>query len=461
MMKQTKWSISLLFCLILIAIGTAWARSSHVASRNVLGGSVRNSLIPAPIPLPSMNTEIGSENDSVMYASTLNKFFESLDSLQEGKDTVISIVHLGDSHLQNGSYSGRIMQLMQAQFGNAGRGWIAPFRLSHSNAPEDFFITSDARSWIGGRCIQANPKCPIGLGGIGIQTNDRSFNMNVGLRESCKTDYAFNKVVFYRNNKSMAMLPDTSGVSIKVTSGVTSLGITTDTFYISNESEALRLHTVKRCLPDENIQPPSSFRNIYYGFNLTNGKPGILLHSIGVNGAHYCNYTDENYVRQLALLKPALLIISLGTNETFGKRFDCDQFAEQIHTFLSLIKEQMPSAAIILTTPPECFKRTRVRVVVRSKKKKKKRTRYSVAFVRNTNTELAAKTIITTARKEGVACWDLFSATGGKGSSNRWYQLKLMTRDRVHFTNDGYQEQGTLLFRALMQSYNKSIAKGI
>lgn len=461
MMKQTKWPISLLFCLTMIAIGTAWARSSYVVTRNLLGRSLRNAKTLAAIPLPPMNTEMGTNNDSVMYASTLNKFFEALDSLRDGKDTVISIVHIGDSHLQNGAYSGKIMQLMQEQFGNAGRGWVAPFRLSHTNAPEDFYITSDARSWIGGRCIQASPKCPIGLGGIGIRTNDRSFNMNVGLRENSDSNHAFNKVVFYRDDQSMAMLPDTTECSIKVSSGVTSFGVTTDTFYIANESEALHLHTVQQCLPNEDVQPSSSYQNIYYGFNLTNGKPGVLLHSIGVNGAHYVNYTSESYVRQLALLKPALLIISLGTNETFGRRFDCDQFAEQIRTFLSLVKEQMPYTAIMLTTPPECFKRTRVRVVVRSKKKKRKRTRYSVAFVRNTSTELAARTIVNTAHEEGVACWDLFSVTGGEGSSNRWYQSKLMARDRVHFTNEGYYEQGTLLFRALMQSYNKSIAKGM
>lgn len=48
----------------------------------------------------------------------------------------------------------------------------------------------------------------------------------------------------------------------------------------------------------------------------TNGYPGVLYHSVGVTGAMYVNYTDEAYVRQLALLKPSLLIISLGTNET-------------------------------------------------------------------------------------------------------------------------------------------------
>lgn len=30
-----------------------------------------------------------------------------------------------------------------------------------------------------------------------------------------------------------------------------------------------------------------------------------------------------------------------------------------------------------------------------------------------------------------------------------------MGRDRVHFIKEGYREQGTLLYRALMQSYNR------
>ena len=157
----------------------------------------------------------------------------------------------------------------------------------------------------------------------------------------------------------------------------------------------------------------------------------------------YVNYTDEAYVRHLALLKPSLLIISLGTNETFGRRFRSEEFGGQIRAFVSLVKKQMPETAILLTTPPECYKRTYVN---------KKRT-----YVRNSNTQLAAKAIVKAAREEGVACWDLFAATGGKSSCTKWRKEKLMGRDRIHFTKDGYREQGTLLYRALMQSYNQML----
>ena len=68
---------------------------------------------------------------------------------------------------------------------------------------------------------------------------------------------------------------------------------------------------------------------------------------------------------------------------------------------------------------------------------------------------MSAKAIVEAARKEGVACWDLFAATGGKSSCIKWHKEKLMGRDRVHFIKEGYREQGTLLYRALMQSYNR------
>lgn len=73
----------------------------------------------------------------------------------------------------------------------------------------------------------------------------------------------------------------------------------------------------------------------------------------------YVNYTDEAYVRHLALLKPSLLIISLGTNETFGRRFRSENLADR-YVRSSLVKKQMPETVILLTTPPECYKRTYV-----------------------------------------------------------------------------------------------------
>ena len=55
------------------------------------------------------------------------------------------------------------MRLLQDEFGNAGRGWIAPFKLSRTNEPDDYFITSSVRDWIAGRCIQRKRKTSVGM----------------------------------------------------------------------------------------------------------------------------------------------------------------------------------------------------------------------------------------------------------------------------------------------------------
>lgn len=456
-MKQTKWliNLSVLLALIAITVGAKNLSPSRVALQDdtVLPDTLA---VSDTVALPFASYKMGAAIDSVLLSEAdscvsdyapLHNFFAALDSLRAGKDTVVTIVQLGDSHIQAGHYSGRTMRLLQQQFGNAGRGWIAPFKLSKTNEPDDYFISSVIREWVAGRCIQHNRKCPIGPGGIGIQSVSPSINFDISMAPNNGAGYSFNQAVIYRGEKSMPMLPAgkmKDSIETILSQTACAPGVITDTFRISGLIDTLQLQSTRRKQGTDKLLPASSFKNLYYGFNLTNGQPGILYHSVGVNGAMYVNYTDEDYVRQLALLNPSLLIISLGTNETFGRRFNRSEFAGQIETFISLVKKQMPHTAILLTTPPECYKRVYVN---------KKRT-----YVRNENTERAAKAIVDVARREGVACWDLFAATGGKSSSAKWHKAGLMGRDRVHFTKEGYQEQGTLLYRALMQTYNRYIA---
>lgn len=404
-------------------------------------------LSPEPVRLDSVPRVTIPVIDSLCVVSdpkaSLIDFYKELNRLRCGKDTVLSIVHLGDSHIQAGFYPGRTMRLMQETFGNAGRGWIAPFKLSKTNEPDDYFISSVVKEWITGRCIQATRKTSIGVGGIGIRTVSPSVNMDVIIAPNNGAGYSFNRAILFRSEESMPLLPAGSlkeqvDVSLAVEPSV--MGVVADTFRIACLTDTLQLHSSRRKQGTDELLPASSFDNVYYGFNLTNGGSGLLYHSIGVNGAMFVNYTDDQYVQQLALLKPALLIISLGTNETFGRRFTMAEFTDQIRSFIRLVRKYMPQTALLFTTPPECYKRVTVN---------KKRT-----YVRNENTERAAKAIADFAQSEGVACWDLFQATGGKNSSKKWLDKRLMGRDRVHFNKEGYYEQGILLYHALMRGYN-------
>lgn len=377
---------------------------------------------------------------------SLASFFGELNLLLNRKDTVISIVHLGDSHIQAGYYTGRVMRRMQEQFGNAGRGWVTPLKLSKVNEPDDYFIQSVVKEWVTGRCIQQNPKTQIGIGGLGIRTESPSVNMDIVIGPVNGAGYTFNQAILYRSEKAMPLLPAGNlKDSVKTFLGADAsvAGVLADTFRITCLTDTLQLHSTRRKQGTDSLLPAASFDNVYYGFELRNGGSGILYHSIGINGAMFIHYTDADYLRQLALLNPALLIVSLGTNESFGRRFTTAEFSGQVSAFVSLVKQYLPHTTLLLTTPAECYKRVTIN---------KKRT-----YVRNENTERAARAIVDVAREQGLACWDLFSATGGKNSHKKWFEKKLMGRDRIHFNKEGYHSQGELLFRALMKSYNQQI----
>lgn len=370
---------------------------------------------------------------------SLDAFLEELEQLLAGKDTVIQIVHLGDSHVQAGFYTGQVMRLLHNAFGNAGRGWIAPLKLAKLNEPKDYFITSTkVKEWTVGRCIQREPKCIWGIGGLGIQAASKTVDFQVHIAPINGAGYEFNKILLYRDSQAIPLLAvEDDSVAVQTVWGMeTGLPhIAVDTFWMATETNSLRLLSAsQRDLPQETDPSILQTPNCYYGFSLMNGNPGILYHAIGQNGAMFKHYTNSEYLRQLSLLQPALLIITLGTNETVSIRNLTDSlFVADIDQFIQSVKEYLPATAILLTTPAENFRRT------------------SKGYERNEKIALVANVIKDYAQQNGLACFDLYGMTGGINSCNKWQEAKLLGRDRVHFSVEGYYEQGKLLYKALVR----------
>ena len=362
---------------------------------------------------------------------SMDKIWKKLDALRRCEETTLTIVHLGDSHIQAGYLSGEVMRRFHRGFGNAGRGLILPLKLSHSNEPFDYYISSHLRNWTSAKSTQHHKKTKIGPGGIGLMTKSKPINFNLCVTPIHGAGYEFDKVLMYRDQNALPLVATGRSKGNVITKHALSIeaeDMKVDTFYFDKPSDTLQLINVARGKPN--------FKgNIYYGFSLQKGDRGVLYHSVGVNGAMFINYTDEDFIRRLSELKPDLLIVSMGTNESFGRRFSEHDFGWQANTFLDLVKRYLPQTTIMLTTPPECYKRIHRR------------------YVRNENTERVAKTLVNIAHKRGIACFDLFAATGGKGSSLWWYENHLMARRRIHFTVEGYTKQADLLFEAMMNSY--------
>jgi len=174
---------------------------------------------------------------------------------------------------------------------------------------------------------------------------------------------------------------------------------------------------------------------LLHGILLENTRePGVLYNMIGVNGATYNHYNQAAYfLPQLAALSPDLVIISLGTNESVGGRFDGGAIRRDVERLVRNIQKELPGAAILLTTNPDILKRR--------------------SYL-NVNNLAVRSILLEVAAANGLAVWDMHSVMGGHGSVKKWRSSGLAAKDAIHFTNEGYQLLGTLLFEALMQTYH-------
>ena len=165
------------------------------------------------------------------------------------------------------------------------------------------------------------------------------------------------------------------------------------------------------------------------------GEPGLIFHIFGVNGATAATFNTPENIALVDSLQPDLIIVSFGTNEAHGT-YNPTVYYEQLDELIRVIKQHNPDVIVLLTTPPGAYKgRGRRRRI-------------------NPNTPKTAKVITEYAQEKGYAWWDLYNIVGGRPFAVRnWSRARMLTRDGIHFTTNGYQLQGTLLYQAIMKAY--------
>lgn len=366
--------------------------------------------------------------------NSLYTFYEHLYQLQqEAKQPIkndsikvnqVSIMHIGDSHVQAGFFSGSIMNLLQEKFGSAGRGLVFPLKLAKTNEPFDYLISSESK-WDRTLCVQVNKKLPLGLGGLSIKTNDPDFSFEIKSSINKKADHSFNKITVFHHPKAPQLMVEDKNINSKTEKTKDPF---TTTIHLDKRVNQLYLHPVSLSATDSSI---------YYGFNLENGKSGILYHSVGINGAQFRHYASvQDFTRQISILSPQLFIFSLGTNEAFRGELSTEKFIKEINTIIQPILTENPEALVLIITPPDCLKQSQGA---------EKESNPHIPQIRDV--------LIQYADKNKFAYWDLFTLLGGNNSASQLLSDDLLAKDGIHFTVNGYQTLGNLFFDALLNEY--------
>ena len=381
------------------------------------------------------------EDNQLQYPSgdspLMERFFTKLDSaVFLGKGNV-NVIHIGGSHVQAGVFTQRfrdnLMSLSPDLIG--GEYFVFPFSAGKTNNPSHYIVKYSGEWSYCRNAVARDGDKTMGVAGAAITTTDPEASISIVSRARANTkdapEFMFNKVTVLGYSETDDVVPILSW------EGTTICG----SFDESQEAHVFTLpsFTDSICILFDSV--PGEFT--LTGVLLENGLPGVSVHGIGVNGASVPSYLRcDNFERDLSLIPPDLVIFGIGINDAAEKDFDKELFKKNYEQLIAAIKHVNPDCAFLFITNNDSYRRV-------SRKK----------YAANPNGKLVEQAMTELAEKYDAALWDQFHIMGGFKSMQAWEKAKLAQKDKVHFTSEGYNLLGDLLYNAFVDSYLEHVKR--
>ena len=375
-------------------------------------------------------------------STAMERFFSKMDSVVFLGQGNVSIMHIGGSHVQAGVFTQQfrddLLSIGDDLMG--GQYFVFPFTAGGTNNPSHFMVSSTG-SWTYCRnAVRKETDKRMGLAGAAITTTDPNATVSIVSRSRRPTEltpeFSFNKVTLIGFSETDNVMPVVSY------DDTTRQGQYDD--YQSTYTFLLPALTDSICIRFDTM--PGEFT--LTGVLLENGASGISVHGVGVNGASVPSYLRcDDFERDLELIKPDLIIFGIGINDAAEKDFEKRTFMKNYDDLIQIIQRVNPDCALLFLTNNDSYKRVRV----------KKKRRYEV----NPNGKIVEDAFMEMGKQYNAAVWDQFDIMGGLRSMSDWEKAGLAQKDKVHFTNAGYQLLGDLLYNALITSYLEHVKSNV
>lgn len=366
-----------------------------------------------------------AENE-IEFAGCMESYVRAIRELINSKREKVRIVHIGDSHIQADYLSHSCRVLLQKTYGNGGRGFIFPYGLIRSNSPGNVRVRYTG-NWEGCRSISYKQACNFGISGASATTFDSLSSLFINPNKLKEMYYDFDRVdLFHFGNYDEFDVQLLSGDSMPREGDLLKRSRSVSSLFLPKVQDSLWLQFVRS-------DPEMGYFQLF-GLSLENSSPGLIYHSIGLNGANAQSYLRNQFFdEQLSYLDPDLVIISLGTNDGYmpNSRFCKGCFKDNYAAIIRKIRRENPQVSILLTTPGDYYRRRRYH---------------------DPHQNQVVDAIRELAEEYSCGLWDFKRIMGGDHSMRNWVQNGLANYDMVHYTEEGYRVQGELLFKALLSA---------
>lgn len=373
-------------------------------------------------------------------AEALEPFFARLEALERGEPGVVRVLWLGDSHVQADLLTGRARALLQARFGDAGPGLVMP------GNPWRYFRHDRAKSrgdggfeTVGlGRGEPVDPL--VGLWGVALSPRGEG---------TASLEATFSEA------EVTALVPAVEGCLSVSVDGVTAFSGDLGEAVDSGGAGCARVEgailrggeAVAFVEPSPREEAPGrldlrdacggSIRVL--GADLRSGRPGVLVDSVGIIGAEVAWLgRGDRELRRVLLerLDPALVVVSFGTNDMGRSDLVPEEFEAAAAEQLRALREDAPSAALLVTGPIDRASRSR-----------------RVTRLLSVNEPAVTAALRGAALASEGAFLDQRALMGGDGAIRGWARKRLAARDLVHLTRAGYEKLAGEIVDRLLAAY--------
>lgn len=426
--------------------GTKYADVSEIIENQFSIDSVHLAKTDSAATIPAANYDSLAAkihrielNDSAKL--NLYRFFERLE-----KDSLVRIMHYGDSQIEGDRMTAFIRNKLQNRFGGTGPG------LRPALQPYDFVLSAvqqNSGNWVRfplyGKIDSTIEHNKYGVMAAfsrfappvndSVPPGDSTFYKASISIEKASVAYAPVRVyehfrMFYGNLKKPVEMDMMVGDSVFL-------------------SHTLKTHidfdVIEVELPDTTSHIQLIFKGFdspdIYGIELASQK-GVIVDNIasrGSSGLFFTRKNEEHSKKIYRELNPGLFILQFGGNTVpyITDESTIENYGRWFGAQIKWLKRVCPGAAILVIGPSD----------MSTKVKERYETYEHLPYLIN---ELKK-----TALAEGCGYWDMFEAMGGNNSMPAWVNAipELARPDYVHFSLRGAQLLANMFYNALIFEY--------